>query len=122
VTSADSAALIAIGAAGVLSMGIQNGLMRQVLGTIAPTTMMTGNLTQFTIDLVEFGLPTAMDAKSRAAAKQRLAKVGWPLLGFVAGAALGSALTKAFSFWSLSVPTAIAAALTIQAALAPAKA
>ncbi|MDF2696306.1 MAG: permease, partial [Labilithrix sp.] len=51
-SSPDAWAVITIGGTGIAAMGVQNALMREALGTSAPTTVMTGNLTQVTIDLV----------------------------------------------------------------------
>lgn len=122
----DAWAVIAIGGAGVVALGVQNALMREALGTLSPTTVMTGNLTQFMIDLVQVYSPSTRDAKARASERQAsvrgLAKFGWPLLGFVLGAATGAWTTGTYRLWSLSVPTVVSLGLTVAALRRPPRA
>jgi uncharacterized membrane protein YoaK (UPF0700 family) len=106
----DAWAVAIIGGAGVVAMGIQNTLMRNVLSSYSPTTIMTGNLTQCTIDLVEMALPDPANDTlgrriARGAAGDRLKKFGLPLLGFMFGAFLGAWLTHLLGFVSIFVPT-----------------
>lgn len=119
--TSDAWAIGVIGATGVVAMGIQNALMREALGTLAPTTVMTGNLTQLTIDLVDLASAAPpgdaeATAKHRAEIKRRLAKSGVPLAGFFAGAALGAYLTSVAGFWSIALPVFVGAAMTARAA------
>lgn len=115
-------AVVLVGAAGVVAMGIQNALMREVMNRSAPTTMMTGNVTQFTIDLTQWLLPgPGADREARCAqARQRLARTGGILLGFVLGAALGALAMHHLQFWCLLLPAvgvgALAAASSGRAA------
>ncbi len=116
----DAFAVIIIGAAGVVAMGIQNTLMRNALSSYSPTTIMTGNLTQCTIDLVEIWLPamannTISRMRARGEARQRLRKFGLPLLGFMLGAFAGAWLTHAWGLASISVPTLATGTLAIAA-------
>jgi uncharacterized membrane protein YoaK (UPF0700 family) len=97
----DPAALFVIAAVGVLAMGIQNAVMRVVVGG-SPTTIMTGNVTQLTIDLVETFAPET--AATRHEARVRLARTAEVLAGFVAGAALGAAAMSLAGFWSMAIP------------------
>jgi uncharacterized membrane protein YoaK (UPF0700 family) len=106
-----------IGATGVAAMAIQNMLMRDALNHWTPTTIMTGNLTQVTIQLVEMVVAVREpDAQKRARirkdARLRLIKFGLPLTGFVLGATMSAFLTPRYGFWSVGVPTVVAAALT----------
>ena len=115
----DAWAVVLIGGAGVVAMGIQNTLMRNALSSYSPTTIMTGNLTQCTIDLIEFLFPPAEGkAKGRALARrtaaQRLKKFGFPLLGFMNGALLGAWLTRVVGLASIAVPTFAVGALTLE--------
>lgn len=116
----DAPAVIVVGGAGVIALGFQNALMRAALGTLSPTTMMTGNLTQLSIDLVHLVAASTTDPVARARERQaslgNLAKFGWPLLGFVLGAAAGAWVTGAVGLWSLSAPTVVSLGLTIVAA------
>jgi uncharacterized membrane protein YoaK (UPF0700 family) len=119
VTRPDAWAVIVIGGSGVAALGVQNALMREALGGMSPTTVMTGNLTQLTMDLVQLAVPATMDPKSRATARaetvRRIAKFGSALAGFVGGAAAGAWLTGTFGLQSLGVPTLAMATLTATA-------
>jgi uncharacterized membrane protein YoaK (UPF0700 family) len=106
----DAWAVIVIGGSGVVAMGIQNTLMRNVLSSYSPTTIMTGNLTQCTIDLIEMALPDpANDTLARRIARGdagvRLKKFGLPLLGFMVGAFGGAYVTHFIDLASIAVPT-----------------
>jgi uncharacterized membrane protein YoaK (UPF0700 family) len=103
---------------GVAAMGFQNALMRGALKGFSQTTMMTGNLTQFTIDFIErifpqrLGTPREQEA-ARLKARTRLRKSAFPLFAFMAGAALGAWLTSVYGLLSIAVPTGILFVLTI---------
>jgi uncharacterized membrane protein YoaK (UPF0700 family) len=104
-------ALAITASTGVGAMAIQNTLMRDSLRRWTPTTIMTGNLTQVTIQLVELAFPIMFDDPERRALARKqtradLLKYGLPLLGFVAGVALSAYLTHRFAFWSLALPAA----------------
>jgi uncharacterized membrane protein YoaK (UPF0700 family) len=119
VSSPDAWAVIVIGGSGVAALGVQNALMREALGSMSPTTVMTGNLTQLTMDLVQLAVPATIDptatATAHAEALKRIVKFGLALAGFVAGAAAGAWLTGTFGLWSLGVPTLVTAFLTAMA-------
>ena len=116
----DAVAVVIIGAAGVVAMGIQNTLMRNALSNYSPTTIMTGNLTQCTIDLVEMWFPSSANntigrKRARLEAVERLRKFGFPLLGFMLGAFAGAWLTHEWGLASISVPTMGVGVLTLVA-------
>jgi uncharacterized membrane protein YoaK (UPF0700 family) len=113
VTGPDAPAVVAIGGIGVAALGVQNALMREAFGNMAPTTVMTGNLTQITMDLVQLIVPS--DASTRDEAVKRVAKFGWPLVGFLFGAAAGAWATGRYGLWSLVAPTLAVAVLTVMA-------
>jgi uncharacterized membrane protein YoaK (UPF0700 family) len=112
VTGPDAPAIVAIGGAGVAALGVQNALMREALATLPPTTVMTGNLTQLTIDLVALA-SRGGGASERAAAEARARKFAPSLLAFVAGAALGAWATGAFGLASIAGPTAAVGVLAL---------
>ena len=98
-----AAALFAVSSAGVIAMGLQNGLARLVaLGP--PTSIMTGNVTQMTIDLVDTLVPETDERRREARA--RLATTGRLIIGFVLGGAAGAALVRVLGFWSIAAPIA----------------
>lgn len=108
--------LFIVGSAGIFAMGIQNALMKEAFGTLAPTTVMTGNLTQFVIDLSQWlGLSYPDGAEnqpsSREALRKRMLKFGSALLGFVVGAATGALGLVLVGFWAIALPTITVALL-----------
>ncbi len=100
----------------VAAMGFQNTFMREAVGTTCPTTVMTGNLTQFIIELVDLcthrvlGDDPVGDAE-RKKADARLRLVGTALFGFVGGAAMGGWLAGAIGPRSMLLPALAAAFL-----------
>jgi len=113
----DTWATLVIGGAGVVAMGVQNTLMRNALSSCSPTTIMTGNLTQCTIDLVNLVLASeegeaSEEAILRHAAVHNLKKFGFPLLGFMIGTILGAWLTHCRGLESILLPTAAMAIMS----------
>ena len=83
----------------VMSMGIQNTYMRKVLNSYTPNTVMTGNFTQFSIDLFNFAdyFLSGNENRNQAelvAVKSSLRKVTNVLAGFLTGCLLGALLVK----------------------------
>jgi uncharacterized membrane protein YoaK (UPF0700 family) len=116
----DGWSVMIVGGTGVVAMGIQNALMRDVLSGLCPTTFMTGNLTQVAMDLVEVAVPAPGSSPQRRAAQRaeavrRLRRFGLPLGGFVAGTCLGAWLTAACGLGAVALPAAATGALTYSA-------
>jgi uncharacterized membrane protein YoaK (UPF0700 family) len=114
----EALATLFISGAGVVAMGLQNALMREALGKLCPTTVMTGNLTQVTMELVElvftsFDAPARRPDLRRKEATARLKRFGLPIAAFTAGALAGTFATTSFGFQSLAVPTLASLALTL---------
>lgn len=100
--------LALIAGTAVLAMGTQNTLMRVGLPSLPPTTMMTGNTTQFTLDLAAalFGRkPLPADVRPR------LARFGGVLAGFFCGCALGALAAAYLGFAHVLLPVIILLAL-----------
>jgi uncharacterized membrane protein YoaK (UPF0700 family) len=101
----------------VAAMGFQNTFMREAVGTTCPTTVMTGNLTQFIIELVDLFIPRLMgdhghrSEADRKKADARLKLVSTALGGFVGGAALGGWLAGWLGPRSMLLPALAAAFL-----------
>jgi uncharacterized membrane protein YoaK (UPF0700 family) len=101
----------------VAAMGFQNTFMREAVGTTCPTTVMTGNLTQFIIELVDLFIPRLMgdhghrSEADRKKADARLKLVSTALGGFVGGAALGGWLAGRLGPRSMLLPALAAAFL-----------
>lgn len=112
----DALVVIVAGLLGVAAMGVQNAKARLVLGAQSPTTIMTGNTTQIVIDLVDL---VCANPGPKAAARDRLARMGPTLLAFAVGTAAGAIGYVQLSFWCLLAPIA---AVTLLAATAPGRA
>ena len=115
----DGWAVVLTGAIGIFAMGIQNTLMRDLLSGLGPTTLMTGNLTRLTMDLVEIALPErdagpeSEATARRIEASRRIRKSATPVLTFLLGTALGGAATAMVGLWSIALPTVTVGALTV---------
>lgn len=104
-TGPDAPTTLLIGMLMVVAMGIRNAFAKLILGVHAPTTVMTGNVVQLTIDLTALKDPVA---------RARLAKF-WPtILGFVLGAALGAGGYAWLGFVSLLLPIGITLGLAFR--------
>lgn len=99
VRDADAPLTILIGMFGVAAMAIQNVASRTVFAGHAPTTVMTGNVTQTVMDAVE----VAFGAEA-APAMSRLKKMLPPVIGFMVGAIAGGLGFAQFGFWCLTAP------------------
>ena len=108
--------LIVRGGCAVAAMGFQSALMRESLTGSCPTTVMTGNLTQAVIELVDRVVgkvtrPLLAEPVQRA----RRAPVVRVLFAFMFSAALGGWLTRAYGSLSVTLPTLVTAGLMLQA-------
>lgn len=108
--------LLLRGSFAIAAMGFQSALMRESLTGSCPTTVMTGNLTQVIIDLVDHSIASL--TRSRAAtgpARARSVAVASALLVFLIGALLGGWLARLYGSISVVIPTAFVASLLLQA-------
>lgn len=117
--------ILPIGMAGVVAMAIQNALMKEAKGVFKsyiPTTVMTGNTTQLTIDIVQyllakFSQPTGTVANPEAEeALERMGRVFPTIVGFALGG-LGAAYFVLVSetWWSLILPLIVISVMAIAA-------
>ena len=93
---------MAAGLLGAAAMGAHGATSRLLLAHLAPTSMMTGNVTQIVIDLMDQLSGAADDAIGA-----HFAKFVWPLLAFGVGAVLAGFAYLAFGFAALLLPIAI---------------
>lgn len=115
--------ILPIGMSGVVAMAVQNALMKEshgVFKSYIPTTVMTGNTTQLTIDLVQFfsgKFGSGEAAKQEAEeALERMSR----FIPVIAGFALGGLAAALFilvseSWWSLIFPLMVITVLAIAA-------
>jgi len=108
--------VIARGGFAVAAMGFQSALMRESLTGSCPTTVMTGNLTQAVIEIVDqlVGKVTG-PLLSEPSAEARRSPVVRVFLVFMFSAVLGGWLTRAYGSLSVVLPTLVTAALMVQA-------
>lgn len=98
----DAPLAVAAGLSGVFAMGVQNAASRTVFSTLSPTTVMTGNVTQLTLDAVDLVQGDADTDRSATAA--RLRKMLPPVLWFASGAVLGGLCFALLGFFTLAAP------------------
>jgi uncharacterized membrane protein YoaK (UPF0700 family) len=106
--AADRPEVMLAGLVGVAAMAVQNVGARVVFGHLAPTTMMTGNVTQMAIDIVD--LVTARGRPDQAL-RARLVKTWPPVAAFAIGAVGGAAGVLIAGAWSLLLAVVAVATL-----------
>ncbi len=113
-----------IAMAGVVAMAIQNAMMKEAKGVFKsyiPTTVMTGNTTQLSIDIVQFlwgqfggSSPTAKQEAAEAA--ERISRVFPTIAGFgLGGFAAAYFVLVSETWWSLIFPVVIISILAMAA-------
>jgi len=90
---------ILTGVFGAAAMGVQNAASKLVWSNLAPTTVMTGNVTQVIVDLVDL-----LCGERDSATGVRLVKFFWPIIAFGTGAISGAIAYVQYSFWALLLP------------------
>jgi uncharacterized membrane protein YoaK (UPF0700 family) len=93
---------MAAGLLGAAAMGAHSATSRLLLAHLAPTSMMTGNVTQIVIDSVDL-LRGARDPGLEA----RFAKFFWPLASFALGCIAAAFGYHLFGFAALVLPVLI---------------
>jgi uncharacterized membrane protein YoaK (UPF0700 family) len=102
VTDADTPRAILTGMLAVAAMGFQNAASRTVFSMHTPTTVMTGNVTQAVIDIVDMSLD-----RSTPEARTRIRKMAPAILVFTGGALIGALAYAQVGFWCLAVPIGV---------------
>ena len=114
----DSPLALLTGFAGIAAMALQNAVQRVHLGSLPPTTIMTGNTTQLTLDAVDLLL--GPDAAQAAALRSRFGRVALSITTFAAGCAVAATLYWLVGFWCLAVPVVVGAAAAVMRLETPA--
>ncbi len=109
----DDPETLAVIAFAVAAMAVQNAVMRRVLGGLPSTTVMTSNLTQVSVDVVD----ALWGGDAGRAARARLGRTVPVVLTFGAGAAAAGLGYRAYGFRALAAALAILAAATALAGL-----
>ena len=104
----DSPLALLTGFAGIAAMALQNALQRVHLSSSPPTTLMTGNTTQATLDAVD--LLIAPEPGKAAETRARFTRVALSIAYFAAGCAASATLYWLVGFWSLGVAVVVGVA------------
>jgi uncharacterized membrane protein YoaK (UPF0700 family) len=107
----DVPAALITGFAGIAAMAIQNAVQRVHFAGLPPTTIMTGNTTQATLDAID--LMRGVEGDQAAAVRARFYATIRSIFFFAAGCAVAAVLYAWVGFWSLALPVAVAAASAI---------
>jgi uncharacterized membrane protein YoaK (UPF0700 family) len=109
VSDGDAPLAILASLLGVTAMAIQNAASRTIFAALSPTTVMTGNVTQIVIDLVDMAVRKARENQAPA----RLRKMLPAAIAFAIGAVAGAVGYKLFGFWCLLAPTIVVSVLLV---------
>jgi uncharacterized membrane protein YoaK (UPF0700 family) len=109
----DAPAALVTGFAGVAAMAVQNAVQRIHLGSLPPSTLMTGNTTQVVLDAVD--LMRGANPDQAPAVRVRFKRMLMAIFWFAAGCAVAAALYAWIGFWCLAVPVVVGAASAILA-------
>ncbi|WP_174905180.1 YoaK family protein, partial [Burkholderia dolosa] len=115
VTQPDSVPALVAGIVGTFAMGVQNAHPRVLARAGVPNTVMTGNVTQAILDVVDMLSARTADG-ARAAARARFGKMLPAIVAFALGAAAGALGFRHVGFWALLAPVAALAVLALGAA------
>ncbi|MBD2149239.1 DUF1275 domain-containing protein [Pseudanabaena sp. FACHB-1277] len=117
--------ILPIGISGVVAMAIQNALMKEARGVFRsyiPTTVMTGNTTQLTIDVVQYlsakfaKVQTEITSSEAAESLERIGRFVPTIVGFALGGLLAAIFVLVSeTWWSLALPLVIITILAIAA-------
>lgn len=102
----------------VFAMGVQNAIMRSALSGTLPTTVMTGNLTQFITELLNWvcgRLDASTERDQLQQSLRRMATLARPLGAFFGGAILGAWLSRELGLLSIAVPAVLVVSLLLHA-------
>ena len=108
---ADSSVALLTGFAGIAAMALQNAIQRVHLANLPPTTLMTGNTTQATIDAVDLLIGTV--PAQEQAIRARFARVALSIVYFATGCGAAALLYWLVGFWCLVVPVFVGAAAAL---------
>jgi uncharacterized membrane protein YoaK (UPF0700 family) len=91
----------------VAAMAIQNAIHRIHMGSLPPTTIMTGNTIQIMIDLAD--LARGVPADARKAIHSRLSKMSAGVTAFAAGCGAAAFIYAKQGIWCFTIPPLVAA-------------
>jgi uncharacterized membrane protein YoaK (UPF0700 family) len=110
-SNSDTTAALVTAFAGIAAMATQNAAQRLHLGHLPPTTIMTGNTTQLTLDAID--LLVRANGEQGANIRERFRRMFGSIVSFAAGCAVAAFLYAEIGFWCLAVPVAVGIATAI---------
>jgi uncharacterized membrane protein YoaK (UPF0700 family) len=105
-SDADAPSAVLTGMAAAIAMALQNAAMRDSLGHVHPTTLMTGNITQAVIDVVDLCCGVG-DRHHRESMHRRTRRLLSNLFAFTLGCVLAALGVLFLGFWCLALPMAV---------------
>jgi uncharacterized membrane protein YoaK (UPF0700 family) len=105
--SGDGWAALFTGMTLVAAMAIQNAIHRIHMGSLPPTTIMTGNTIQIMIDLAD--LMRGVPADARGAIQLRLSRMSSSVTAFAMGCAAAALIFAKQGIWCFLIPPVVAA-------------
>jgi uncharacterized membrane protein YoaK (UPF0700 family) len=107
----DSLIALTTALAAIAAMAVQNGAQLSYLPDVPPTTFMTGNAAQASIDIID-----VLAGSATAQQKRRFARIGLNLACFALGSAIAALTFWRIGFWSGAITLSVA---ILAAALTP---
>jgi uncharacterized membrane protein YoaK (UPF0700 family) len=108
IVSPEAPLVLAAGMLGAAAMGVQNAAGKLQFSRIAPTTVMTGNVTELLIDVTDLA-----SGHATPAAREKFVRFVWPVLAFAVGCIAGGAAYVTAGFWCLLLPIGAIAMLLL---------
>ena len=112
ISQPDSLPVIVAGVVGAFAMGVQNAHPKLVNRPGVPNTVMTGNVTQAILDVVDM-LSVDTPDSVRVEARARFAKMMPAIVAFAIGAVVGALGYHYVGFWALLAPACSLAGLAL---------
>ncbi|OAJ61686.1 hypothetical protein A6V36_23320 [Paraburkholderia ginsengiterrae] len=103
ISQPESLSVTVAGIVGAFAMGMQNAHPKLIKRSSVPSTVMTGNVTQAILDVVDM-LSAGTTESMRATARARFATMMPAIVAFAIGAAVGALGYRYAGFWALIAP------------------
>lgn len=108
IADAQAPLVLVCGMLGAAGMGVHNAASKLEFARLAPTTVMTGNVTGILIDATDMAT-----GRATPAVRERFKKFFWPVVAFAIGCIAGGTAYVWFGFWCLVPALALLAWLAV---------
>jgi uncharacterized membrane protein YoaK (UPF0700 family) len=106
ITDSSASMVLVCGVLGTMAMGVQNARGRLLQVASLPNTVMTGNVTQIVLDVIEL-IHRGMAGEHGKKVRERLESTLAAMCGFAVGAICGAIAYVSFSFSAIALPVAV---------------